>query len=196
MSRTAAARARAFFARRAKRRNTPPVLPDVSSPCCKNISISEYRKMWFTPPTSPQHEGRSADRHDTWGGMRWTRRCAGDAYPMRTVKSCGRGPPTLGSTPGSRAPGGRRLTSPVLRREREVSRKPLRRECRSVSALPDYLCALLLFSTQGCGCGQRPAFPAPSYFEGATVRCITRTRHRAAGTRTLVVPDKRAPCGA
>jgi hypothetical protein len=87
------------------RKNPPPVLPDESSSCCKNISISEYRKMWFTPPTSPQHEGRSANRHDTWGGMRWTQRCAGDAYPVRTAKSCGRGPPTLGSTPGSRARG-------------------------------------------------------------------------------------------
>jgi hypothetical protein len=83
---------------------------------------------------------RGADAMDTLG-----------AQAMRIeveVKSRGCGPPTLGSSPWTcvsasrprrRHRGRWRLASPVLRREREVSRKPLRRECRTVSA---YLCDL------------------------------------------------------
>src|ERR1700748_2038869 len=37
----------------------------------------------------------------------------------------------------------RRLTSPVLRREHEVSRKPLRRECRSDFGVPVLACVRL-----------------------------------------------------
>jgi hypothetical protein len=48
------------------------------------------------------------------------------------------------------------------------SRKTIAQGVPDVSAQPDYLCALLLFSTQGCGCGQRPAFPAPSFSRGTT----------------------------
>ena len=58
------------------------------------------------------------------------------------------------------------LTSPALRREREVSRKPLRRECRSVSAYLYDLWAPFFSAHEACGCGQRPAFPAPSCFGG------------------------------
>jgi hypothetical protein len=49
------------------------------------------------------------------------------------------------------------------------SRKTIAQGVPDVSAQPDYLCALLLFSTQGCGCGQRPAFPAPSVLRRATM---------------------------
>ena len=52
-----------------------------------------------------------------------------------------------------KSPGGRRLTSPALRREREVSRKPLRRECRAISALPDDLWAFSFSAHEDCGCG-------------------------------------------
>src|ERR1700760_4399841 len=55
---------------------------------------------------------------------------------------------------------------PVLRGERGAAVKPLRRECRTCSALPDYLVCVSSLCTQACGCGQRPAFPAPSIFEG------------------------------
>ena len=60
------------------------------------------------------------------------------------------------------------------------SRKAIAQGVPDVSAQPDDLCALLLFSTQGCGCGLHPAFPAPSAFRG-TPNCKTRTRNRAAG---------------
>ena len=47
----------------------------------------------------------------------------------------------------------RRLTSPVLRREREAAVKPLRRECRAISALPDDLWAFSFSAHEDCGCG-------------------------------------------
>ena len=84
-----------------------------------------------------------------------------DRRPARTAKACGPVPPTLGSTPGQK-PGGRRLESPVLRGERAISRKTiaqgrpgrLGRTCMLVCVLP--------FCTRDRGCGQHPAFPAPS----------------------------------
>jgi hypothetical protein len=35
-----------------------PKLPDESSPSRKNKFLSENRNAWFTPATSPGHEGR------------------------------------------------------------------------------------------------------------------------------------------
>jgi hypothetical protein len=59
----------------------------------------------------------------------------------------------------------RRLSSPVLRGERAISRKPLRRECRSDFGVPVLACVrLFLLCTQGSGCVVHPAFPAPSDF--------------------------------
>src|ERR1700761_740896 len=47
----------------------------------------------------------------------------------------------------------RRLESPVLRGERAISRKPLRRECCAISALPDDLWAFSFSAHEDCGCG-------------------------------------------
>src|SRR5581483_11348255 len=88
---------------------------------------------------------------------------------VRTVKSRGPDPPTLGSSPPV-MPGRRwRLTSPVLQGEREAAVKTIAQGMPFVSALPVYLvCILSLSAHKACGCGQRPAFPAPS--------CFLRTR--------------------
>ena len=113
---------------------------------------------------------------------------------MRTVKSCGRGPPTLGSTFGSKSPGGRRLTSPVLRREREVSRKPLRRECRSDFGVPVLDCVRLFVLHAWQWVRRAPGIPCALCFS-RTRRSKPRTRERAAGTRkralhSLVIPGR------
>src|ERR1700744_1224123 len=74
--------------------------------------------------------------------------------------------------------GRRRLTSPVLRRESEVSRKPLRRECRIVSALPDDLCAFLFFEharLAGAASARHSLHPLIS---GGTPNGKTRTYQR------------------
>jgi hypothetical protein len=72
----------------------------------------------------------------------------------RTVKPCGPDPPMLGSSLPISEIGRRwRLTSPVLQGELGAAVKPLRRECRIVSALPDDLWAFFLSAHEACGCG-------------------------------------------
>jgi len=44
---------------------------------------------------------------------------------VRTAKSCGPDPPTLGSTLGLKSPGGWRLASPVLQGEHEAAVKTI-----------------------------------------------------------------------
>src|SRR6266481_8020194 len=58
---------------------------------------------------------------------------------------------------------------PGHRGEREVSRKPLRGECRLNPSEPvvTRLVCFVLFRTRDCGCSERPAFPAPSEFQKA-----------------------------
>jgi hypothetical protein len=52
-----------------------------------------------------RQEGRWAYRHRTRGGMRWTRGASRRSRRARTVKSRGRGPPTLGSSLSSDSTG-------------------------------------------------------------------------------------------
>jgi hypothetical protein len=98
---------------------------------------SVFRKFVFyrSIPRSPG--GAARDRHDSLA------RDAMDAVVPQDVRCVADGQvawswsPDAGTNFRVKSPEGRRLTSPVLRREREVSRKPLRRECRVISA---YLC--------------------------------------------------------
>jgi hypothetical protein len=64
--------------------------------------------------------------------------------------------------------------------------KPLRRECRSCRPTCTDLWAFSFSAHEPCGCGQRPAFPAPSTSGGPT-NCKTRAQHRAAGMRSRVI---------
>src|SRR6476661_10618323 len=52
--------------------------------------------------------------------------------------------------------------------------KPLRGECRVISGVTVVITLVcLFFYTRGCGCIERPAFPAPSDFSGAGRFCKT-----------------------
>jgi hypothetical protein len=117
--------------------------------------------------------------------MRWTQAVPDEGMRVRTAKACGPVPPTLGSTPGQK-PGGRRLKSPVLRGERAISRKPLRREGRIASALPDDLVGTFPFQpTSLSGAASiRLSLRPPAFSEGQRFR-ITRAI-RAAGLRRRV----------
>jgi hypothetical protein len=93
--------------------------------------------------------------------------------------------PDAGVNPRVKSPGGWWLKSPAHQEEHGAAVKPLRRECRVISA---YLCwpaCVSFVCTQGSGCGVHPAFPAPSAFEGATLM-QQLGRNRAAGMRTRV----------
>src|SRR5882757_858907 len=96
----------------------------------------------MTPPVSPDKRG-ARDRHETRGGMRWTRNARetnardtdGEVVWFRRrdagVNSCG----VIRMATVAR--------KPVHRGEHEISRKPLRREGRIASAEPVCSCAHL-----------------------------------------------------
>ena len=108
-------------------------------------------------------------------------RCA--AYGQ-AVWSC---PANAGDKPVSQlaGAGGKKAGSP--RRSRS-SRKTIAQGVPDDFGVPVLASrAFSLFCTQGSGCVVHPAFPAPSSLEGATNRCTTRTRNRAAGMLLLVI---------
>ena len=115
----------------------------------------------FIPPRS---EGRTR-RHGRRAGCDGRGLASSDeGCGRRTAKACGPDLPTLGSTLRAQESGGTVAIKPGHRGERAISRKPLRREGRTVSA---YLYSLVCFlrflpCTRGCGCDVHPAFPAPS----------------------------------
>src|SRR5215472_14252193 len=80
----------AATARRASE-NTPPVLPDESSPFCKNICISENRNTCYLCARPALTGGRVAIVTNVGRGMRWTRAgrktCGAAAYGQ-AVWSC------------------------------------------------------------------------------------------------------------
>ena len=157
---------------------------------CRRRKLFPKFGMCVLMRASRPHEGRSRSSR-TWCGLRWTRRASRRSMRARTVKPCGPVPSTLGSSLFEMIGARRWLKSPTHRGEHGAAVKPLRRECRSVSALPVYLVCVFSFCTQACGCGQRPAFPAPSHFRRAE-----NTQHsdanRAAGIR-FVFSRCRAP---
>src|SRR5581483_1314541 len=56
--------------------------------------------------------------------------------------------------------------------------KPLRRECRMFRPACTDLWALSFSAHRPCGCGQRPAFPAPSISEGHRIAKLGRESRR------------------
>jgi len=87
-----------------------PRRESVSSPCAKNIWLGGLLDTALViAAVPPQQEGRMRYRHETWGGMRWTRgaederrfarrsHLAKTGFP-RTAKTCGPDAPTLAST--------------------------------------------------------------------------------------------------
>jgi len=84
-----------------------------------------------------------------------------------------------------REPGETEANKPGTPGRSRSSRSTIAQGVPDVSALPVVTTACVHHypsCTRGCGCGQRPAFPAPSFFKGG-LRCKARTRNRAAGMR-------------
>src|ERR1700761_7607493 len=76
--------------------------------------------------------------------------------------------PDAGVNPRVKSPGGWGLKSPAHQEERGAAVKPLRRECRMFRLTCIDLWASFFSAHKACGCGQRPAFPAPSSFKRDT----------------------------
>jgi hypothetical protein len=91
--------------------------------------------------------------------MRWTRASARRARSLRTSKSVWSRPPDaeVKSCGFVRRRG---LSSPAPRGEHAISRKPSRRECRTVRrTCHDLRVFFSTHCTQGCGCVSAPGIP-------------------------------------
>src|SRR5712672_1957702 len=149
----------------------------MSSPEIKNIPLSPSGKSALGLPPSRAHK-RGASRSSRTlgagcggrGSVRRARMRAGRMMLTRTVKSCGSDAPMLASSLREEAQA-TVANVPVQRGEREVSRKTIARGMPGDFRCDrgDYARMLVLFCMRGCGCIERPAFPAPSVFLGETV---------------------------
>ena len=85
-------------------------------------------------------------------------------WRTRTAKSCGPDPPTLESSPLVTNWQATVAIKPGAPRRSRISRKPLRRECRSVFGCTcrRLVCVLAHCCTRGSRVQRHPAFPAPS----------------------------------
>src|ERR1700751_223846 len=103
----------------------------------------------------------------------------------RTVKPCGPDPPTLGSSECNQL--AMVANKPGHKGERGAAVKPLRRECRAISALPDDLWAFFLLAHEDCGCGRAPEHSLRPPASGGTRSRTSSGRIPAARTRNHVV---------
>jgi hypothetical protein len=129
------------------------------------IFLFSFEANQFTDSYCPVPiEGRCATS-STWSGMRWTRTAREtSADCLRTVKSCGSDAPILGVKPVRRSAGDG-VKQRGHRGEREVSRKTIARGMPGRSGVTVVTTLVrFLFCVRGCGCIERPAFPAPSVF--------------------------------
>jgi hypothetical protein len=135
-------------------------------------------------PSRGLAEGRFAIVTNVGCGMRWTRPRVRRSSRSRTEKSCGPGAPTLAlsSWSAQRALWGRRgQESPVPGESTKDTVKTI------AQGRPDDLAEPVVTPPAFClqadhGCGQHPAFPAPSRFSRAMLaRARTRNAPRECG---------------
>src|SRR5712691_13493979 len=90
---------------------------------------------------------------------------------MRTAKSCRSDAPMLASSLREEAQA-TVSNKPGHRGEREVSRKTIARGMPGDFRCDrgDYARVFVFFHTRGCGCIERPAFPAPSDIRGREIQ--------------------------
>src|SRR5258706_3393027 len=142
----------------------------MSSPEIKNIPLLPSGKSALGLPPSRAHK-RGASRSSRTlgagcggrGSVRRAQMRAGRMTLMRTAKSCRSDAPMLAS---SLREGAQATVSnkPGHRGEREVSRKTIARGMPGDFRCDrgDYARVFVFYHTRGCGCIERPAFPAPS----------------------------------
>ena len=124
----------------------------------------------LTPPSPCPQKGTLRDRHGTLARLRWTRQCQGCFGAGREHSRVRRSRVVLAPRPWRQAgwisptqPRGQER--PLPRGEHEGNRQPIARgkpgcsgcTCGDYARVPSFH-----RRTRGCGCDQRPAFPAPS----------------------------------
>jgi hypothetical protein len=160
----------------------------------ENFRLTNSEKQNYCRAIPPRQEGRfgRSSRH-VERGMRWTRWRRARSF-VRTnsadadAKSCGPGLPTL--RPSSREMISRAIgaNKPGPQGERAISVKTIAQGMPDDSAEPVVPSPCFFHCTGAMGCGQHPAFPAPSliseggplYHSGAI--CAARMRSRISHT--------------
>jgi len=148
-----------------RRANHPLALRLIGSqvkPSPQKYLLSVFRKNMIICRSSRLHqEGRIAIVTDVGSGQRWTPSVADERHARRTVKSCGPGPPTLGSSLAKTFGRATGANKPAPRGEREAAVKTIAQGTPAVSAALWFLaCAeCTLFCTQGSRV--RPASGVP-----------------------------------
>src|SRR5674476_1195511 len=105
----------------------------LSSPASKNILIFRNRKSVYTSPVLLRQRG-ARDRHGRGAGCGGRGGADNERRVMRTAKSCGPDAPTLASSSWEASFSGMTVANkPGHWGERDISRKPLRGECRVLS---------------------------------------------------------------
>jgi hypothetical protein len=104
---------------------TPAVFPNVSSLPRKNKCLCENQKQTYISAIPRSLRRACRDRHDTLRGERWTLSVPQASETGAYGEVAWSWSPDAGIKPRVEHSGRRRLTSPVLRREREVSRKAI-----------------------------------------------------------------------
>src|SRR5581483_9532601 len=141
----------------------------------------KYGSYEIKKPSRPTTEGRSANRHDTLGGMRWTlsarEMMRGGGRSSRVVLS----PRRWGQVDRDDRSATVAIKPDTPGRARSSRKEPSCRECRIVSATcSDYACGPpTLFCPRGCGCASarhslRPLVPRDTDFRKARVRYAPR----------------------
>ena len=150
----------------ARRANHFPIYGKHVKPLTQKYSAFQNTQISGISPSIPPGKGTDRDRHETWGGMRWTlgvrQLCCRTKRSQRTAKSCGPGAATVASIMPACAGGNgdKKRRSPGRAR---ISRQTIawgRPGCLGCTCQTRvrsfYHC------TRCCGRSQRPAFPAPS----------------------------------
>ena len=155
---------------------------DLSSPITKNILLRGWVETAIHQANPVPERGAFRDRHgrgmgcDGRDGAFDERRQGGRR--SRVVLTPRRWRQVSRKCP--RGDGDKKARSPGRARRKPL--KPLRRECRVFSGVTAVTNARVYYTTRGCGRSGRPAFPAPSDFEGGIFLArLARMRGEIAG---------------
>src|SRR6185312_15870520 len=149
------------------------LIPDLQKYC-----LTSAPNHLHSPRIPPRQEGRSANRHQR--GARDARDAGGltrRVRPKRTAKPRGPVPPTLGASPETMIFRRRRLSSPVLRGDRGISRNTIARGMPVDPAEPVVTAACVFCCRRAMGEAITRHSPRPPFHEGHQ-RGITRARSR------------------
>ena len=140
---------------------------------CQRMQISSLIR------TVPSHRGAARDRHGRGAGCGGRGSARDERGLPRTAKSCGSDAPTPASSLREEAQA-TVSNKRGHRGEHEARRKTIARGMPGRSGVTVVTMLVCFFHcTRGCGRIARPAFPAPSEFQGTGIQSKPRAQHAA-----------------